>query len=82
MPIIHKLQFTAEFYHLLKPNGPDQNYVEVERDWSDLESKVQHYLSNQDEAQRIANNVKASVSRGSAVRRDMKIVSMATIDIR
>lgn len=60
VPIVHKLHWTAEYYSLLKPDGPDQNYIEVERDWSDLEQKVKYYLEHPEEAQRIANNAKAT----------------------
>ncbi|KAH8148510.1 uncharacterized protein LAJ45_07613 [Morchella importuna] len=41
---------------LLQSSGPDQNYVEVAPDWSDLEEKVQYYLDHPIEAERIANN--------------------------
>jgi hypothetical protein len=41
---------------LLQSEGPDQNYVEVAPDWSDLEEKVQYYLDHPIEAERIANN--------------------------
>lgn len=41
---------------LMQSSGPDQNYVEVLPDWSDLEEKVQYYLAHPAEAERIANN--------------------------
>ena len=37
-------------------DGPHQNFVEVERDFSDLESKIEALLANQEEAKRIADN--------------------------
>jgi hypothetical protein len=37
-------------------SGPDANYVEVARDFSDLESKVEYFLDHPDVAERIANN--------------------------
>lgn len=37
-------------------SGPDQNYVKVKRDFSDLEEKMQDLIANDREAQRIANN--------------------------
>lgn len=56
VPVIHKLDWMAHLYHLLIPDGPDQNYLPVERDFSDLERKVTHLLDHPDEAQRIADN--------------------------
>ncbi len=41
---------------MLTPDGPDQNYIPVKKDWSDLEEKVTYFLDHPDEAQRIANN--------------------------
>ena len=37
-------------------SGPNQNFVEVERDFSDLESKMENLLRHRGEAERIANN--------------------------
>ena len=59
VPIVHKLHWTTHYYGLLKPNGSDQNCIEVERDWSDLEEMVTYFLDHPDEAQRIADNAKA-----------------------
>lgn len=56
LTFIHDLQWNAHFYGILKPDGPDQNYVPVERDWSDLEEKVQHFLENPEEADKIIQN--------------------------
>ncbi|KAK5173846.1 uncharacterized protein LTR77_002527 [Saxophila tyrrhenica] len=58
--VAHKLDWTAEFYHLLKPSGPDQNYIAVNREFSDLEEKINYYLENPQEAQRIADNAAAT----------------------
>lgn len=44
------------FYHLLEATGPNQNYVAVKRDWSDLEEKVKYYLDHPEEAERIIAN--------------------------
>jgi hypothetical protein len=63
LPFIHKREWTTYWYHLLKSSGPDQNYVEVERDWSDLEAKVEYYLSHPEEAQRIIDNHLATFRR-------------------
>jgi len=56
LTIIHKLQWTAHYYHLLIPEGHDQNYVPAKRDFSNLEEKIQHYINHPNEAQRIADN--------------------------
>lgn len=41
---------------MLVPSGELQNFVEVERDWSDLEAKMTYYLAHPKEAERIAAN--------------------------
>ncbi|KAJ5201986.1 CAZyme family GT90, partial [Penicillium cinerascens] len=57
--VSHKLEWIQHHYHLLRSSGPEQNFVEVERDWSDLENKMDWLLSHEKDAQRIAdNNVK------------------------
>lgn len=56
VPIVHKLDWTAHAYHLLIPDGPEQNYLPVKRDFSDLEKKVTRLLKHPEEAQRIADN--------------------------
>ncbi|KAK3047878.1 hypothetical protein LTR09_010703 [Extremus antarcticus] len=58
--IAHKLDWTAEFYHLLKSSGPDQNYIKVNREFSDLEDQIKKYLANPNAAQRIADNAAAT----------------------
>jgi hypothetical protein len=37
-------------------DGPNQNIVSVERDFSDLNAKMNYYLKHSDEAKRIAEN--------------------------
>lgn len=54
--VSHKLDWVQHHYHLLRSSGSEQNFVEVERDWSDLEDKMQWLLSHDEDAQRIANN--------------------------
>jgi hypothetical protein len=39
---------------LLIPSGPQQNFVEVEKDFSDLEEKMEYLLDNPQKAQAIA----------------------------
>jgi len=58
--VIHELDWTAHYYHLLNSEGHDQNYMPVKRDFSDLEDKVQYYISHPSEAQHIADNAIAT----------------------
>jgi protein glucosyltransferase len=45
----------AEFAtHLMQPNGPEQNFVEVDQDWSNLPSRLKHLLDHQKDAEAIA----------------------------
>jgi hypothetical protein len=53
LTFIHDLEWSAHFYPLLQPHGAGQNYVPVHRNWTDLEDKVQYYLSHPAEAERI-----------------------------
>ncbi|EME38739.1 hypothetical protein DOTSEDRAFT_75476 [Dothistroma septosporum NZE10] len=54
----HEREWDMYYYHLLEASGPNQNYVAVKRDWSDLEEKVLYYLDHPEEAERIiANNM-------------------------
>ncbi|KAL2851075.1 glycosyl transferase family 90-domain-containing protein [Aspergillus pseudoustus] len=54
--VAHKLQYIQHHHYLLVSSGPSQNYVEVERDFSDLEDKVVPLLADTEKAQRIADN--------------------------
>ncbi|EEP81143.1 predicted protein [Uncinocarpus reesii 1704] len=54
--IAHKLQHIQHHHYLLQSSGPNQNFVEVERDFSDLSDKVEELLANPEKAKRIANN--------------------------
>lgn len=58
--MIHDREWTAHYYSLLQGDGPNQNYVPVKRDFSDLQSKVEHYLDNPSESQKIADNAVAT----------------------
>ncbi|KAK5125421.1 hypothetical protein LTR85_000530 [Meristemomyces frigidus] len=60
LPIIHSLDWTAHFYHLLTPSGADQNYIPVERDFSDLAEKVEWYMAHPRESQRVVDNAVAT----------------------
>lgn len=54
--VAHKLQFIQHHHYLLVADGPHQNYVEVERDFSDLSDKMQPLLDDTTIAERIAGN--------------------------
>lgn len=54
--VSHKLDWIQHHYHLLRSSGSEQNFVEVERDWSDLEDKMDWLLAHDDDAKRIADN--------------------------
>ncbi|KAK2789842.1 hypothetical protein FQN53_001205 [Emmonsiellopsis sp. PD_33] len=57
--VAHKLQYIQHHHYLLQAQGPHQNYVEVERDFSDLPGKMEELLRQDDQTKRIAdNNVK------------------------
>ncbi|KAF2151399.1 hypothetical protein K461DRAFT_227795 [Myriangium duriaei CBS 260.36] len=62
-PIIHELKYAEHHTHLLQSSGPEQNYIHVKSDWSDLEDKMQHYLKNDEEALAIAKNSYDAFSR-------------------
>ncbi|KAE8154226.1 glycosyl transferase family 90-domain-containing protein [Aspergillus avenaceus] len=54
--VAHKLQYIQHHHYLLVPSGPNQNYIEVERDFSDLSAKIEPLLTDSETAQRIADN--------------------------
>ncbi|KAL4980921.1 glycosyl transferase family 90-domain-containing protein [Aspergillus desertorum] len=54
--ITHKLTWLEAHHSAFVSSGPDANYVEVERDWSDLERKVEFLLDNPQTAERLAEN--------------------------
>ncbi|KAE8354216.1 glycosyl transferase family 90-domain-containing protein [Aspergillus coremiiformis] len=54
--VAHKLQYIQHHHYLLVPDGPHQNYIEVERDFSDLSRKIEPLLNDPATGQRIANN--------------------------
>jgi hypothetical protein len=60
LTLIHDLEWRTYFYHLLVRDGPGQNYVNVRRDFADLEEKVEYYLENPEEAERIVGNAVAT----------------------
>jgi hypothetical protein len=54
--VAHKLQYIQHHHYLLAADGPNQNYVEVERDFSDLAAKLEPLMRDTSVAQKIANN--------------------------
>lgn len=54
--ISHKLDWVQHYYHLLRSSGSQQNFVQVEHDWSDLEEKMEWLLKHDNDAKRIADN--------------------------
>ncbi|QKX55251.1 uncharacterized protein TRUGW13939_02343 [Talaromyces rugulosus] len=54
--IAHTLIWHEAHHAALIASGPDANYVEVKRDFSDLEQKLEYLLDNPEVAERIANN--------------------------
>ncbi len=54
--VAHKLEWKEAHHAALQSSGPDANFVEVERDFSDLEQKIQHLIERPEEALRIAEN--------------------------
>jgi hypothetical protein len=54
--VAHRLQHIQHHHYLLVSQGEHQNYVQVERDFSDLSAKMDALLADPAEAERIANN--------------------------
>lgn len=52
--IIHEMEWTQHYYPLLVADGAEQNYVQVKRDWSDLEERIQWLKANPEVAEGIA----------------------------
>ncbi|KAJ5951282.1 CAZyme family GT90 [Penicillium vulpinum] len=38
--VSHTLDWIQHTYHLMRRDGPEQNFVEIQRDWEDLEEKI------------------------------------------
>ncbi|KAK2750140.1 hypothetical protein FQN57_004636 [Myotisia sp. PD_48] len=61
--VAHKLQYIQHHHYLLQADGPYQNFVEVERDFSDLSNKIEGLLKDPERARRIADNSVAVFQR-------------------
>ncbi|KAE8356741.1 glycosyl transferase family 90-domain-containing protein [Aspergillus coremiiformis] len=57
--VSHKLVWREAHHHIFIASGPDANYIEVERDFSDLNDKIEYFISNPEAAEQIANNTVA-----------------------
>ncbi|KAH0019815.1 hypothetical protein KCU78_g6661, partial [Aureobasidium melanogenum] len=55
-PVVHELRWLEHHHGLMKPEGPQQNFIQVKRDWADLNEKMKYYASHEDEAMAIAQN--------------------------
>ncbi|KAF2034376.1 hypothetical protein EK21DRAFT_107998 [Setomelanomma holmii] len=54
--VSHKLQWIQHYHYLFRNNGTNQNFVEVERDFSDLSAAMEDLLDHPEKAKRIADN--------------------------
>ncbi|KAJ9192184.1 CAZyme family GT90 [Paecilomyces variotii] len=54
--VAHKLQYIQHHHYLLVSSGPNQNFVEVERNFTDLAEKIDPLVANPALAERIADN--------------------------
>ncbi|KAF1981029.1 DUF821 domain-containing protein [Aulographum hederae CBS 113979] len=54
--IIHKRRWIENYHHLLIADGPHQNFVEVERNFSDLPQTMHDLVVDPANAEKIANN--------------------------
>ncbi|KAK4502783.1 hypothetical protein PRZ48_006209 [Zasmidium cellare] len=56
----HELEWIELYHHLMKKNGPDQNYIQVKRDFSDLPGHMNKLSkpANFPVSQRIADNAR------------------------
>jgi hypothetical protein len=53
--VAHKLEWVQHHHHLMVSSGPDQNFVEVERTYEDLEPKIHDLMLNDADAEAIAD---------------------------
>jgi hypothetical protein len=54
--IMHKRTWVEPHHALLVSDGPEQNFVEVAEDFSDLEEKITALLADPEKARKIAQN--------------------------
>jgi hypothetical protein len=54
--VSHQLEWVEAHHGALVKEGPEQNYVEVRRDWVNLEDEIMHLIEHPELAERIAEN--------------------------
>jgi Glycosyl transferase family 90 len=54
--VSHKLEWVEAHHGALVKEGPEQNYVEIRRDWANLEDEIMHLIEHPELAERIAEN--------------------------
>ncbi|OAG33794.1 hypothetical protein AYO21_12111 [Fonsecaea monophora] len=54
--VAHKMDWIQHHHPLMRSSGPQQNYLEVERSFEDLEQKISWLQNHDKEAERIAAN--------------------------
>lgn len=54
--VAHKMDWIQHHHPLMQSNGPEQNYIEVERNYDDLAEKMAWLEAHDEDAQRIASN--------------------------
>ncbi|KAJ6117908.1 Lipopolysaccharide-modifying protein [Penicillium sp. IBT 18751x] len=54
--VAHEMAWIQHQHPLMRSSGPDQNFVMVKRDFSDLQDKITWLRTHDEDAQRIANN--------------------------
>lgn len=54
--LVQPLKYTTHLYHLLNAEGPEQNYVPVSSDWTNLPEKVEALEADSEQAESIARN--------------------------
>ena len=54
--VSHKLDWIEAHHGALVSGGPEQNYVEIRRDWSNLEDEIMHLIEHPQLAEQIAEN--------------------------
>ncbi|KAK4507210.1 hypothetical protein PRZ48_000945 [Zasmidium cellare] len=57
--LIHPLTYVTHLYHLLEPEGPNQNYVLVDKEWKELPATMDTLLADNSKAKKIADNAAA-----------------------
>lgn len=53
--VAHKLEWVQHHHHLMVSSGPEQNFVEVDRSYKDLEAKINDLKLQDGEAEAIAD---------------------------